>query len=968
MTPERWRQITEVFHVALTRDAAARARYLEEACADDGTLREDVEAMLAAHAERGDVSLAMSPRLAAGTMIGPYRVADLIGSGGMGEVYKAIDTNLKRAVAIKVLPASVLADAERLARFQREAEVLGSLNHPNIAVIHGLERSGVTTALVMELVEGPTLADRLARGALVLEEALPIAKQIAEALEAAHERQIVHRDLKPANIKLPPDGLVKVLDFGLAKAMESPVPSPDVSQSPTITTPVMTQAGMLLGTAAYMSPEQARGMGADKRSDVWGFGCVLYEMLTGRQAFHGEGVADTVGAVIHKSPDWTALPSTTPPAIRTLLRRCLEKDRRDRIPDIGMVRIELQDVLAGSSSAPALPVAGTHPPRVRLAWAVAGIASVLAAAGVGLVWFRPVPTDARVYRSSILPVDDVPMAGALPGRFALSPDGRQLAFTARRPDESVMLWVRSLEDGTVRRLGGTEGATGHFWSPDSRFLAFNAQGQLKKVAVAGGPPIVIATAAAAAVGAARGAWSKDDVILFSPQPVGALYRVPATGGEPVSVTVLDRTAGDTRHWWPSFLPDGRRFLYLAIGSPGRPNDARAIYIGSVDQPGTGRLLMTGGANARYAQGHVLFMRDRTLMGQPFDAGRLELVGAPSPIAEQVVVGGATGTSGAFSVSDTGVLVYQSTVASGSRIMWLDRSGKEISVVQERGEYGALELSPDGKRAVVSVVGAVSRHRDLWILDLTRNQPSPFTLGDREETAAVWSSDGARLVFNGGSRVVGPTGLFVKLSSGAGSEEPLLSGSGIKFPSSWSHDARFLLYGTPGPEDADVWILPLDADRTPKPFMQTTSDEGGARFSPDGRWVAYGTNQTGQAEIFVTPFPETGERTRVSTAGALLQSARWRGDGRELFYLTRDGSLMAAEVDGRGREFRVLNVKPLFRFRPSLGTDRSSYDIAINSLYDVIPDGQTFLVNAADEDGAEQPLSLMINWTAALRRP
>ena len=895
--------------------------------------------------------MALSP----GTRLGPYEIITQIGAGGMGEVYRATDNNLKRSVAIKVLPESVARDDDRLARFQREAEVLASLNHPNIAAIYGLDKSAGTTALVMELVEGPTLADRLSKGPLPVHDAFPVATQIADALEAAHDQGIIHRDLKPANIKVRPDGTVKVLDFGLAKVTERVGSSVDLSHTSTITSPAMTAAGVILGTAAYLSPEQAKGRPADRRSDVWAFGCVLYEMLTGRRAFPGEGVAETVGAVIHKSPDWTALPSTTLPAIRTLLRRCLEKDRRNRIPDIGMVRIELQDALAGSSS-DALPTRDIEPRRERLAWAVALATLALAVVGAGFVWFRQEPADLRVYRASILASDEAPVVGITPTRFAVSPDGRQLAFTSRRADAPVTLWVRSLVDGSVRQLAGTEGANGPFWSPDSRFLAFNAQGRLKKTAVAGGSPVPIAPAAPVNVG--PGAWSKDDVIVFPAQGNSGLYRVPATGGEPIPLTTLDTTAGDTRHWWPSFLPDGRRFLYLAIGSPGKPNDPRANYIGSLDEPGNGHLLLTGGSNAKYADGHVLFMRQRTLMAQPFDSSGLKLVGAPALVAEQVDISGSTGNSGAFSASETGVLVYQSGEPSGSQIVWLDRSGKQIGVVvQERGEYGHLELSPDGKRAVVSAVAA-GRQRDLWILDLARKQRSPFTLGEREETAAVWSPDGGRLVFNAGHAGVGAMDVLMKLSSGGGSEELLLSGPGVKTPTSWSADAKFLLYDAADPGNPDVWVLPLTGDRKPVPYMPTTAHEAGARFSPDGRWVAYSSNQTGRAEIFVAPFPATGGRTLVSTAGAVLGTPRWRRDGRELFYLGPNGSLMVAEVDGSGGDFQVLNVRPLFQFRPV---------VFAGSSWDVMPDGQSFLVNAADDDAESQPLSLIINWTAALHK-
>jgi Tol biopolymer transport system component len=894
--------------------------------------------------------------LSAGARLGPHEIIALLGAGGMGEVYRARDTKLNRDVAVKVLPESFANDPDRLARFHREAQALASLNHPNIAHIHGLEESGDVRALVMELVEGEVLSQRLGHGPIPLDEALHIARQIADALEAAHEQGIVHRDLKPANIKVREDGTVKVLDFGLAKMLEPLVSAANLTQSPTITSPAMTGVGVLLGTASYMAPEQARGRQIDKRADIWALGCVLYEMLAGRQAFAGEDIAETIGAVIHKEPDWTALPANTPPAIRMLLRRCLQKDRRNRIPDAGMVRIEIQDALAASPPETRVSSAGdVHSRRERLAWVLALSVSLLAAFLAGLLWFRQTPADARVYRTSILPVDDVTMVGLPPGRFALSPDGRLLAFTARRTGEAVTLWLRSLQDGSVRPLAGTEGAIGQFWSPDSRFLAFNAQGRLKKIDIAGGPAVTLASTDRPGL-FAGGAWSRDDVILF-PMDAG-LHRVPATGGTPpLAATTLDTAAGDTRHWWPWFLPDGKHFLYEAVGSTTNPNDPRAVYIGSLDTPGSGRLLLNGGSNAKYAEGHLLFMRDRTLMAHPFDLRRLELVGEPVPVAEQVDVGGSTGQSGAFSVAEAGVLAYQTGEQIGSQIVWVDRSGKQIDVVQDRGDYGDLELSPDGTRAVVSVATA-NRVRNIWIVDLTRKLRSPFTLGDREEFAAVWSADGSRLAFNGG-RLREQMDLFVKSSNGAGPEERLLPANAIAIPSSWSPDGKFLLYSELRQTEAgNIWVLPLAGDRKPIPFMQTKANEGGARFSPNGRWVAYGSNRTGRAEIWVSPFPSTGANTLISPSGGLHESVRWSRSGRELFYISPDQFLVAAEVDGSSREFKVLGVKPLFQFQPR----------PIGTAYDVTPDGQKFLVNAiGDESRGTQPISLVINWTAGLPR-
>ena len=494
--------------------------------------------------------------LAPGTRLGAYEISAAIGAGGMGEVYRARDTKLHRDVAIKVLPEALAHDIERLARFEREARTLASLNHPNIAQIHGLEETDGIKALVLELVEGPTLADRIVKGPIPLDEALPIAKQIAEALEAAHEQGIVHRDLKPANVKVRPDGVVKVLDFGLAKLVGPPEGGhyvgdrgvrlswpersrgqPDLSQSPTITTPAMTQIGVILGTAAYMSPEQAKGKPAEKRSDVWAFGGVLYEMLTARQAFAGEDVVETLGAVIHKSPDWTALPADTPQAVRRLLERCLRKDRRQRLPDIGMARIEIEDAISGGPATFAQPRDTGRSRHERLAWFVAASLFVTVAAFAAALWLRPPLSESRTYRASILPLDEAPIVGLPPSRFTLSPDGQYLVFTSGRPGVPTTLWLRSLERESVRQLAGTEGAAGQFWSPDSRFIGFFAEGKLKKIDIAGGPPVSLTDAQS---GATAGSWSKDDVIVF-PRLKGGLYRIPARGGAVTAVTTLDRS-------------------------------------------------------------------------------------------------------------------------------------------------------------------------------------------------------------------------------------------------------------------------------------------------------------------------------------------------------------------------------------------------------------------------------------------
>jgi eukaryotic-like serine/threonine-protein kinase len=907
-------------------------------------------------------------QVAPGTRVGAYDIVSLIGKGGMGEVWKARDSSLGRDVALKFLPAAFIADPERVARFKREAQILASLNHPHIAAIYGIHDLDGVSALVLELVEGPTLAAQLAHGAIPTKDALFIAKQIAEALEAAHEAGIVHRDLKPANIILQsgtPSGQpaaleearVKVLDFGLAKPLTAAGSGePSLSHSPTMSSPPMTGMGVILGTAAYMAPEQARGRAIDRRADVWAFGCVLYEMLTGRQAFTGEDVAETVGAVIHKDPDWTVLPADLPPPIRRLLRRCLQKDRRQRTPDIAGARLEIEDAMSEESVAIARlpPTAG----RERIAWLIAAASFAALVTLAALSWWRTRPVDSPTYVASILPLDEAPMSGVPPGRFALSPNGRYLAIASNRGPSGPRLWLRPLDGGTPRELPGTQGATGAFWSPDSRFIAFFAQQRLKKISIEGGPPVPLSDAEA---GGSGGSWSNDDVIVF-PRLRGGLHRIDAGGGTATAVTTLDKAAGDDRHWWPYFLPDNKHFLYEAVGSLSSFDDPRAVYVGSLDPAEPSRLLLDGGSNAKYAQGFLLFMRESTLMAQPLDTRKFELTGEPVPVAEHVLTGGATGQSGAFSVSATGALVYETQAdLLGSQLVWLDRTGKRIATVGERAAYGtSIELSPDATRAAVDLSRDVRNRTDIWIVDLLRGVRSPFTPGDRQETRAVWSPDGGSIVFNGGTTATSAMDLFMKASNRAGSEQVMVTDATNKMPLSWSHNGKFLLYSTGPFIDQNLWVLPFDGTGKPTPYMQTTFGEGWGRFSPDDRCVAFGSNESGRAEIYVAPFPETGEKVRVSTTGAAGGAAnigaRWRADGRELFYVSSDRTLTAAEIVECGPRIKVGAIKPLF---PMPGSGPPAFDAD--------PSGQRFLVNFAEEPLTSSALSLVINWTAPLAR-
>ena len=905
--------------------------------------------------------------LVPGSRIGPYEVAGPLGSGGMGEVYRARDTKLGRDVALKILPPAFAGDADRVARFRREALLLASLNHQNIASIYGLEEATGTTALVLELVEGPTLADRLKQGALALNEALGLARQIADALEAAHEKGIIHRDLKPANIKITPDGQVKVLDFGLAKMLESEAAPSPLSMSPTLSAHA-TNAGVILGTAAYMSPEQARGRPVDRRADIWAFGCVLYEMLTATRAFAGEDLTDTFAAIVRGEPEWSTLPAETPPAIRQLLRRCLEKDPKERLPSIGSARLEIKDVMASSSSS-GFAVAATQPVARRrrgkaFAWIAAAVALVGAAAVTAAWSLRARPVEPTLYRSSILPPDKVPWAVATPAtRFALSPDGRRLAFLATGADSVTRIRVRQLDALVAQPLGGTEGAVQMFWSPDSRRLAFGAGGRLRIISASGGPPIAIADVA----GNNGGSWSQDDVILFEPTQTSAIHRISASGGTPGPVTELDRANLDVSHWQPFFLPDGRHFLHHITASKSQPNGA--VYVGSIDGSAKPKLLLQGGSNAQYALGYILFMRDATLMAQRFDPDHLEVRGDAIPIAEQVQVGGSTGRTGAFSVSQTGALVYQ-TGAAGlrSRLTWYDRSGRDSGTLSDAADYGDVELSPDGNRVAVSLLDSSVRTRDIWIFDVKRGLRTRFTFDPGDELQAIWSPDGSRLVF--ASRAGGPLDLFQKPATGSGGNEKVYGDGSNKLPTSWSPDGRSILFSTARAGSTDIWMLPIAGDRPstgsgrlepaegrkPVPLLQTPFLETNGRFSPDGRWIAYSSNESGRNEIYVAPASGQAGKWQVSTAGGGFP--RWRRDVKELFYLAPDNKLMAAEVNSQASGFDVGVVRALFETRPKGG---------LRYAYDVTGDGQRFLVNSVRDDPSPEPLTLVVNWTAELKK-
>jgi Tol biopolymer transport system component len=861
-----------------------------------------------------------------GKTLGHYRVGEQLGRGGMGEVYLADDLNLSRKVALKFLPDAFAGDPERMALFEREAKLLASLNHPNIAAIYGLEQAEGKRFLVLELVEGETLAQRLSPGPLPVEEALGICRQIAEGLEAAHEKGVVHRDLKPANVMIAAGDKVKILDFGLAKALADETPSVDPAQSPTITE-AMTRPGVVLGTAAYMSPEQAKGKPVDKRADIWAFGCILYECLTGKRAFAGETATETLAAVLTREPEWQALPAATPPNVRLVLRRCLEKEMGRRFHHAADLRIVIEEAHdIGEAMAPV-----KHP---WLAWGA--IVLLVAFLGVlGILHFRQIPVEAPETR---LEVSTPPTSD--PAALALSPDGRRLVFVASAEGQA-RLWLRPLDQVTAQPLAGTEGATYPFWSPDSRSIGFFADTKLKRIDIAGGAPQVLASAPIAL----GGAWNRDGVIVFAPNLYSPLYRVPASGGEPIAITRLDPPR-QLAHAFPQFLPDGRHLLFTArLGG-----SDQGIYLASLDSAETRRLIATESPAVYAPPGHLLFIRQGSLFAQGFDVTRGELAGDPVPVADSVTHG--------FSVSETGVLAYRTGGPNRRRLAWFDRSGKEIGALgaADENDLSMPELSPDGRR--VAVTRSVQGNTNVWLTDAARGVLSRFTYAGID-AFAIWSPDGSRIVF--ASNRKGSYDLYQKPSNGAGNDELLLESSRNKLPSDWSPDGRFLLYSLGSPKTAEMWVLPLFGERKPFPYGNTSFNAAYGQFSPDGRWVAYMSDESGRLEVYVQPFPGPGGKWQISTGGGI--DPRWRHDGKELFYIAPDGKLMAAPIQSAGQTLEAGAAVALFQTRIVGG----GQNVAVKQQYAVAPDGQRFLINITAGEATASPITIVTSWARALKK-
>ena len=882
----------------------------------------------------------------------------------MGEVYRAYDPTMHREVAIKVLPPTLSADRERLVRFEQEAQAAGALNHPNILIIHYIDTHDGAPYIVSELLEGGTLRERMGGAAMSPRKAIDFALQIAHGLAAAHEKGIVHRDLKPENVFITKDGRVKILDFGLAKLAATGDGAQPQTEIPTRR--VDTDPGVVMGTIGYMSPEQVRGKPADHRSDIFSFGAILYEMLSGRRAFRGESTADTISAILREDPpDLSTTNRGVNPALERIVNHCLEKNPEERFNSARDLAFALEALSGGGDSAStrAVDVAETTSQVAtrRTSWSYLGwiAAAVLLALTLvfGALYFRRATPRAETIRFQLLAPEKTTFAESL----ALSPDGRKLAYVARGSSGRT-LWMRSLDSIDARELEGTEGAEFPFWSPDSRYLGFFAANKLKKIDSTGGRPQILAEASADPRGAA---WGTDGTILFAPNFTTQLFKVPASGGAVEAATQFDQSREDTSHRWPAFLPDGRHFLYFARS---KKRELEGIFVGSLDSKHV-RFLFNSNLLAAYTPtsdgkaGYLLLMRESALMAQPFEPNRLELSGEPFIVAEGVLnfpkEGGPTGYA-AFSVSGNGHLSYLSGDAAQTQAGWYDREGKSLGSIGPEGQFSEPCQSPDGKRVAWARSDA-AMSSDIWLLDVWRGTLTRFTFDAAADVSPVWSQDGTR-IFYASNRDGGRFGIYERISSGAGRDELLLKTNDNSFPDSSvvTREGEFLLFESENSKFRfDLWVLPLTGgERKPIAFMQTEFNETHAQFSPDGRFIAYVSDESGRAEVYVATFPAAGGKWQISTNGG--DQPQWRRDGKEIFYVAPDKTLMAVPVTA-GNSFEVESPVTLFATRIATGGltgDRNRYVVAA--------DGQRFLVsNVLDEEA--KPLTVVLNWNAGPKR-
>jgi eukaryotic-like serine/threonine-protein kinase len=993
MHPQYWLDVERLFHAALALPPQRRTAFLAESCAGHDGLKRDVQSLLDESSaddfleqpalDPGATRLTSSSGASlVGRRLSEYDITARIGAGGMGEVYRARDVKLGRDVAIKVLPAPLAYDAARIARFKREAQILATLNHSHIGAIYALEESEDVVALVLELVEGATLAERLHHGPLPVREALTIARQTAEALETAHAKGIIHRDLKPANIKAPVGGTVKVLDFGLAKAVGKETVQ-DLSQ---LATAYATQEGMILGTATYMSPEQARGLPVDNRTDIWAFGCVLYEMLSGRKAFHGETVTDCLAAIVGKDPDWTLLPPAVPENVVGLIKRCLDKDLQTRLSEIGEARRELEDVLAtGSERVVRAPVERSVRRGVSVLVSAVAIAGVFFVGAFGIRVIRQLTLKPE--RLQIELADDEFIPSTHSSELAQSSDGTLIAYASSKrmaampsmssarsaadgpgqtddvggamPSMAMtkQIYVRPTGKGSAKPIGGALGSS-PFFSPDGKWLGFwhAPTGTLRKVALSGGAPVKICDAVSGIAGVA---WGPDDTIVFA---WFDLFRVSASGGPPKPLLKVDEERGERFLRHPSFLPSGRAILFTIGMADTYSYDDAEIGVISLET-GKKKILIQGGTSPRYSpSGHLIYARTGQLLAVRFDPDKLEVTGQPFPVANGLFMSANTGMA-AFSISSAGHLVYAAGPEErGTRfLVWVDKNGHKSALPLKPSSYLHPRLSPNGRQLAYEVEGA---SHDFFAYDFARGTTTRMSL-DGASHWPLWTPDGRRLTFR--SWKTGTMTMWWMPADQSGPAELLTDIGSMQSPESWSPDAKTLAFTQmDDPQSgSDIYALPLDGDRKPQVLWRTKFSEGSPKFSPNGKWVAYSSNESGQPEVYLRAYP-TGEKIPISNSGGT--DPLWRGDGRQLYYRLSD-LMMVVDVS-YGRSLEVSKPRVLWRGNYLAGAGSSCGMAGPTSAnYDVTPDGERFLmIEDASPDAESELLRVVFNWSLELKDP